>query len=109
MLTGSSSKKVKQMGLSKLSTFGLLKPLRQSDVVELMEFLIQQVFIEQVSTTKFRPTTKISPSGRRLMAGTEMIDLTTMMPSKLVNQLSRTLRGKTPHVAQPDTLSLIHI
>ena len=101
MLTGSSSKKVKQMGLTKLSTFGLLRPLRQSDVVELMEFLIQQGFIEQVSATKFRPTTKISPSGRRLMAGAETPDLTTMMPSKLVNQLSRVLRGKTPHVAQP--------
>ena len=101
MLTGSSSKKVKQMGLSKLSTFGLLRPLRQSDVVELMEFLIQQGFIEQVSATKFRPTTKISPSGRRLMAGVEGPDLTTMMPSKLVNQLSSMLRGKTPHIAQP--------
>jgi len=37
------------------------------------------------------------------MAGTEMIDLTTMMPSSLVNQLSRNLQGKTPHVAQPNT------
>ena len=101
MLTGSSSKKVKQMGLTKLSTFGLLRPLRQSDVVELMEFLIHQGFIEQVSATKFRPTTKISPSGQRLMAGLDTPDLTAMMPSKLVNQLSRVLRGKTPHIAQP--------
>ncbi len=98
MLTGSSSQKVKRY--SKLSTFGLLKPLRQSDVVELMDFLIQQGFIEQVSATKFRPTTKVSPTGRKLMAGIENIDLTTMMPSKLVNQLSRMLRGKTPYVAQ---------
>ena len=102
MLTGSSSKKVKQMGLSKLSTFGLLSPLRQSDVIELMEFLIQQGYIEQVSATKFRPTTKISPSGKRLMAGLIAPDLTAMMPSKLVNQLSRVLRGKTPHLAQPN-------
>ena len=103
MLTGSSSKKVKQMGLTKLSTFGLLRALRQSDVVELMEFLIQQGFLEQVSATKFRPTTKISPSGKRLMSGASSPDLTTMMPSKLVNQLSRALRGKTPYVAESKT------
>ena len=97
MLTGSTSKKVKQLALDRLSTFGLLKVLRQADVVALMEFLIQQGFINQIETTKFRPVTSISPSGRQIMAGETDIDLTAMMPGDLVNTLSLKLRGRTPH------------
>ena len=100
MLAGSASKRIKQLSLSKLSTFGLLKGLRQSDVVALMEFLIQQGFISQVETTKFRPVLKISPTGRRLMTGELLEDLTSMMPSDLVNSISLHLRGKTPHVME---------
>ena len=98
MLTGSNSKKVKQLALDRLSTFGLLRQLRQSDVVTLMEFLIQQGYISQVETTKFRPVTAISPTGRQLMTGELNVDLTSQMPGDLVNALSIRLRGKTPHV-----------
>lgn len=97
MLTGSTSKKVKQLALDRLSTFGLLQRLRQSDVVALMEFLIQQGFISQIETTKFRPVAAISPTGRQLMSGETDVDLPSMMPGDLVNALSLKLRGKTPH------------
>jgi ATP-dependent DNA helicase RecQ len=97
MLTGSASKKVKQLALDRLSTFGLLKCLRQTDVVALMEFLIQQGFIIQMETTKFRPVTSISQTGRQLMSGESYVDLPSMMPGDLVNTLSTKLRGKTPH------------
>ena len=98
MLTGSENKKVKQLGLNRLSTFGLLKPLRQSDVVQLMEFLINQGFIDQVETTKFRPTVLISDSGTELMAGKLPADMPSMMPDLLVRTLTSRLRGKVPHV-----------
>ncbi|MFT5300632.1 MAG: ATP-dependent DNA helicase RecQ [Mariniblastus sp.] len=98
MLTGSSSKKVKQLALDRLSTFGLLQGLRQADVVSLMEFLIEQGFISQVETTKFRPVTSISPTGRELMSGESCLDLTEMMPGDLVNSLSLKLKGKQPHL-----------
>ena len=96
MLTGSTSKKIKQLGLDRLSTFGLLKELRQADVVAIMEFLIQQGYIQQVETTKFRPVTTISPTGRPLMAGETDVDLPSQMPGDLVNSISLKLRGKTP-------------
>ncbi|MDG1874497.1 MAG: RecQ family ATP-dependent DNA helicase [Mariniblastus sp.] len=98
MLTGSASKKISRY--KKLSTFGLLRPLAQSDVVSLMEFLIQQGFIQQVESTKFRPVAKISPTGKRLMTGDDYIDLTSMMPSDLVNILSKKLRGKKPRIVE---------
>ena len=97
MLTGSTSKKIKQLALDRLSTFGLLKGVRQSDVVALMEFLIQQGFIAQVETTKFRPVISISPTGGQLMTGEIYVDLPAMMPSDLVNALSIKMRGKKPH------------
>ncbi len=100
MLTGSTSKKVAQLGLNRLSTFSLLKPLRQSDVVMLMEYLIEQGFISQVETTKFRPVIQISEAGRSLMAGEAQVDLTQEMPSVLVNRISVSLRGKKPHLLE---------
>lgn len=99
MLTGSANKKVKQLGLDRLSTFGLLKQLRQSDVTQLMEFLISQGYIDQVETTKFRPTVQISDSGKALMAGELRADMPSMMPDLLVRTCASRLRGKVPHVS----------
>ncbi len=103
MLTGSTSKKVSQLGLNRISTFGLLKDLRQSDVVLLMEFLIQQAFIQQMETTKFRPVVQISDQGRALMSGSVEIDIVPQMPSKLVTEISRKLKGKKPRLRTKTT------
>jgi ATP-dependent DNA helicase RecQ len=100
MLSGSTSKKVKQLGLDRLSTFGLLKKLRQTDVVALMEFLIQQGYIQQIETTKFRPVTSIAPLGRQLMGGELEVDLAEHLPADLVNSISIKLRGKLPRRAK---------
>ena len=99
MLTGSGSKKLKQLGLDRLTTFGLLKLLRQTDVVMLLEFLIEQGYIQQIETTKFRPVVQISPAGKSLMAGETNIDLTMHMPSELVDQISSKLNDKQPRLA----------
>ena len=108
MLTGSGSKKVKQLALDRLPTFGRLKILRQSDVVSVMEFLIQQGYISQVETTKFRPVTAISPTGRKLMMGEIDVDLTTQMPGDLVNTLSLRLQGKSPHLVSANAVEESH-
>ncbi len=106
MLTGSASKKIKQLSLDRLSTFGLLKGLRQADVVLLMEFLIHQGFISQTETTKFRPVLSISPTGRKLMSGEFPLELTTLMPGDLVEALSLKFKGKIPRrIAPTATLS----
>ncbi len=101
MLTGSASKKIKQLSLDRLSTFALLKGLRQADVVLLMEFLIHQGFISQTETTKFRPVLAISPTGRKLMAGEFPLELTTLMPGDLVEALSLKFQGKIPRRNAP--------
>ena len=98
MLKGSTQKKLKGLGLNRLSTFGLLKPLRVDDIVELIEFLVDNGYADQVETTKFRPVVRISDEGKTLMQGEIDIDLTDRMSTKLVDQIGKKLKGKQPHL-----------
>ncbi len=112
MLKGSTQKKLKGLGLNRLSTFGLLKPLRVDDIVELIEFLIDNGYADQIETTKFRPVVQINGEGKTLMLGELDLDLTDRMSTKLVDQIGKKLKGKEPHLIptrnsdlseQPDT------
>ncbi len=98
MLKGSTQKKLKGMGLDRLSTFGLLKPLRTSDVTALIEFLIDNGYADQIETTKFRPVVQINDEGSMLMQGELDIDLTDRMSTELVDQIGIKLKGKQPHL-----------
>jgi ATP-dependent DNA helicase RecQ len=98
MLTGSNSKKIKGLSLHRLSTFGLLKPLRQSDAGQLLDWLIDMGYLKQIETTKFRPITKISTRGQRLMSGAGEFDCVVQLPKTLANQLIRACQGKKPHI-----------
>jgi len=101
MLTGSTSKKIKQLGLDRISTHGLLKSLRQADVVDLLDFLLARGYLSQVETTKFRPTMQVTESGRQIMLGAVDLDFTTLLPLKLASVLSSQLKNKKPHRSQP--------
>ena len=103
MLKGSEQKKVKQMGLNKLSTFGLLKKLRVDDIVELLEFLIEHGFADQIETTRFRPLVQIAGPGRKLMSGAANPDLSEEMPLALVEVIGKRLGGKKPHLVEAGT------
>ena len=98
MLKGSTQKKLKGMGLDRLSTFALLKKLRTDDIVELIEFLIDNGYADQVETTKFRPLVQINDEGQMLMKGELNIDLTDRMSTKLIDQIGIKLKGKQPHL-----------
>jgi ATP-dependent DNA helicase RecQ len=74
MLTGSTAKKVKQLGLHRLPTFGLLKKLKLNEVTKVVELLVAAGLLEQIENTKFRPIVKISATGSKLMLG-DQIDL----------------------------------
>jgi len=99
MLKGSKAKKVSGLGLDRLSTFGLLKPLRQSDIVGLLDFSISAGFVEQIETTKFRPTIRLSETGISLLSGENYVDLSKNLTPPLVKTLITRLTGKTPFLA----------
>ena len=63
--------------------------------------------LDQVETTKFRPTVQISDSGTELMAGKLPADMPSMMPDLLVRTLTSRLRGKVPHVREEQDDSIV--
>ena len=67
MLSGSKSAKVKKFGLDKLSTHGLLSELRQTEILDLLDQLIDVGLIEQVDVDRFRPVVRLTVVGRDIM------------------------------------------
>jgi ATP-dependent DNA helicase RecQ len=69
MLCGSGSEKMKRLRLDKLSTFGLLAHLKQTDVAELIAALIAAQCLEQTELERFRPLLQLTPLGTDVMSG----------------------------------------
>jgi ATP-dependent DNA helicase RecQ len=87
MLWGSSDKKVKKMGLRRLSTFGMLNRLTQKEVHAILDALLQAKLLQQVETQKFRPVTQISPRGTEVMKGTRNLDMPLALPRELFERI----------------------
>ena len=103
MLAGSDSKKIKSSGLHKLSTFGLLRSLLQTEVAKLLDWLINQGLIQQVETTKFRPILQITAEGKRLMSSSASLQLANQMPAQLFRTLCQKLADKKPRLPENRT------
>ena len=69
MLCGSNNAKVTKLRLNTLSTFGLLKHLRQSDVLVMIEALIALRCLQQTELEKFRPVLELTEFGNEVMKG----------------------------------------
>ncbi len=65
MLCGSTSEKVTRNRLNRLSTYGLLAHLKQTEVVELIDALVSARYVEQVDIDKFRPVLQLTRAGRK--------------------------------------------
>ncbi|NLF07944.1 MAG: ATP-dependent DNA helicase RecQ, partial [Pirellulaceae bacterium] len=69
MLCGSNSAKMKKLRLDRLSTFGLLKHLRQQEVVELIDSLFVLRCLQQVDIDRYRPVVELTEYGEEVMRG----------------------------------------
>ena len=67
MLCGSRNKKLQQWKLHQLSTYGLLSGLRQTEVVNIMDALIETGLLQQKEVDERRPTLHMTEEGRRVM------------------------------------------
>lgn len=74
MLCGSKNKKLTQWRLHQLSTYGLLSVLKQSEVVAVMDALIERGMLIQTEVDERRPTINISDYGTRVMHSKESIN-----------------------------------
>ncbi len=67
MLCGSKNKKLQQWKLHRLSTYGLLSKLKQTEVVAVMDSLIEADLLQQLEVDERRPTIHITDLGRQVM------------------------------------------
>jgi ATP-dependent DNA helicase RecQ len=89
MLCGSNSAKIKKLRLDQLSTFGLLRHLKQTEVSTLIEILIAIGCLEQENIDRFRPVLRLTPLGGDVMRGKADLPAGLRLPSDLRLKLRR--------------------
>jgi ATP-dependent DNA helicase RecQ len=97
MLCGSGSQRVEKLGLSRLSTFGLLKELKQTEIATLIDGLVAMGLLEQVDLEANRPVLRVTPAGLEVMKGTKDLREDLSIPADLLT----TLRGDRPAATSP--------
>ncbi|MCA9123833.1 MAG: RecQ family ATP-dependent DNA helicase [Planctomycetaceae bacterium] len=108
MLGGSAAAQVKKLQLHRLSTFGLLRDLTQTEIADLLDAMIACGLLKQKETfnkakkqKKFRtPTVNITALGTEVMLGQRGPDGLRLAP-ELVRRLDARLRSPKSLVAQP--------
>ncbi|HEX3871037.1 MAG TPA: RecQ family ATP-dependent DNA helicase [Pirellulales bacterium] len=104
MLCGSRSTKVAKLNLQRLSTYGMLRCLKQDGVADLLSSLMDARCIEQFGEND-RPRLRLTESGQEVMAGRMTLEHLPL-PAEVVEAL-RTFRapGEAPDAkrqASPD-------
>jgi ATP-dependent DNA helicase RecQ len=84
MLCGSNSAKVKKLRLDQLSTHGLLKHLKQDEVLLLIEALLALGCVQQVDLEQFRPVLEITEFGSEVMKGKAALNGPLPVPDDLL-------------------------
>ena len=69
MLCGSGSAKMAKLRLNKLSTFGLLKHLKQDEVLLMIDALIALRCLQQTDVDRYRPVIELTEFGGEVMRG----------------------------------------
>jgi len=94
MLCGSGSAKMSKLRLDKLSTFGLLKHLKQPEVVLMIDALVALRCLEQVEPEPFRPVVQLTELGRDVMKGKASLDRALPVPLDLLRKLRAAQKGE---------------
>ncbi len=87
MLGGSRSAKITKWRLDELSTFGLLKSWRQSEIAELLDAMATAGLFEQNEIDRFRPVLKLTPQGEGVMRGQNGLSPTFNLPSAVLRRI----------------------
>jgi ATP-dependent DNA helicase RecQ len=93
MLCGSQNKKLQQWKLHRLSTYGLLSSMKQTEVADVINCLAQAGLVEQKEVDQRRPTVQITEPGRRVMMEQDPIPECLTMPFPLARQLAKATRS----------------
>ena len=93
MLCGSKNKKLQQWRLHQLSTYGLLSAMKQSEVVSVMDTLIEAGMLEQREIDQRRPTIHITDAGREVMHARQPLPETVVIKFPLARRLAAATRA----------------
>ncbi|MFV1964365.1 MAG: RecQ family ATP-dependent DNA helicase [Pirellulaceae bacterium] len=74
MLCGSRSAQVTRLQLHRLSTFGLLKELKQTEMIQLIDALLHAGLLEQIETQRHRPIVQLTENGNLVMRGKSSLE-----------------------------------
>jgi len=99
MLCGSTAAMVTRMKLDRLSTYGLLRHLRQTDVVPLLDALLTVGCLEQVNFESGRPLVQITRHGEQVMRCEAGLDEGLPIAPELMAKLRR---GSDPDTQASD-------
>ena len=89
MLCGSESAEVTKLGLHRLSTYGLLRHLKQEEVLSIIDGLMALRCLQQVDVDRFRPVIELTEFGGEVMRGRAPLPGELPLPAAL----QRTLRA----------------
>lgn len=87
MLCGSQGQKVEKLALDRLSTFGMLRHLKQTEVVEVIERMIAAGLIDQENADTRRPVLHVSADGGEVMRGRAGLDDRLPLPQELLQRI----------------------
>ena len=99
MLAGSRSSKITRWKLDQLSTFGLLRELKQTEINRFLDALLVADLIEQIEVDRFRPVLQLTKTGREVMTGSTPTEVTLAIDPPLMerlrlNHFARQARGE---------------
>jgi len=107
MLCGSQNKKMQQWKLNRLSTYGMLSGMRQSQVTDLLDALCDGGMVEQIEVDERRPTIRLTSLGEEVMKGlTELpasLRLTKPLAKRLANVAGQHEQGDMPQATAGET------
>jgi len=89
MLVGSRNKRVTQLRLDRLSTYGMLDGLTQSELSDVIDALLAAGLLEQKEISERRPTVHMTDMGRRVMNCVEPMPAALQLKHRLAKKLAR--------------------
>jgi ATP-dependent DNA helicase RecQ len=93
MLCGSKNKKLTQWKLNRLSTYAMLSSLKQSDVVEILDVLVETGLAQQREVDERRPTIELTETGEQVMHAKIPMPSSVQIKFVLAKRLVAAVRG----------------